>query len=374
MTHYFIIIFLEKCDKQRRKQDMNKKYTIIAIILIFALTACSQSTPDASISTKTGVLIEATSSSINIQAPDGTTYKFTVDDKTVIQGSENLGDTLEVDYLGEYTSGITATSIKTLSPADTSAVHDDGTPARGPTDNPDAPQPANPPASGEKMMYFTGVVYAFSSSSITVLYEDGNLYTLTIDPNAIIDPGIAVGAKVRVFHTGSLKSGIVTKEINLVEAAAPSTDANFAEEGVTNDKLAQLVENGDIPATTKTLIIWSNDISDITPLKKLTSLTDLAIGDNKISDISPLSSLTNLTQLSIPDNPISDISPLANLTKLTELHIGSEGAVFNDLTPLHDLKNLKTLQLFASITQQELDDLKTALPNCDISAYTIIND
>ena len=356
---------------------MNKKYTIIiiAIILIFALTACGQGKSDGSLSTKAGVLIEVTNFSINIQAPDGTTYKFGIDENTVIQGSENLGDTLEISFLGEYTSGIIATSIKTISPADTSAVHDDGTPARGPTDHPDAPQPANPPASGEKMTYFAGTVTAFSPSSISVLFQDGNTYTLTIDPNAIIDPGITVGCKARVFHTGTLKSGIVTKEINLVEAAPSSTnpsdskEANFAEEGVTSDKLAELVENGDIAATVTTLILFTNEISDITPLSKLVHLTDLDLGDNKITDISPLSGLTSLTRLMLVQNPISDITPLSKLVNLDYLYIGD--SPISDLTPLYELKKLTQLQLYLTITQQELDDLQAALPNCHIFFYTI---
>ncbi|MCL2628198.1 MAG: hypothetical protein FWD44_05845 [Oscillospiraceae bacterium] len=200
---------------------MKKRYTIIviALVLIFALAACGQSE---SLSTKAGVLLEASNFSINIQAPDGTTYTFGVDDKTVIQGSENLGDTLEVSFLGDFTSGITAASIKTISQAETTAVHDDGTPAKGTTDQQGAPQPAHPPASGEKMTFFAGIVTEFSSTSISVYFQDGNTYTLKIDPNAIIDPGITEHCKVRVFHTGTLKSGIVTKEINLVEGPPPA--------------------------------------------------------------------------------------------------------------------------------------------------------
>jgi len=199
---------------------MKKKFTIIciALILIVALTACNQGTPDAALSTKAGVLLEATGSAINIQAPDGSTYKFSVNEQTVIQGTENLGDTLEVSFLGEYTAGIAAASIKTISQADTSATHDDGTPVRGTTDHPDAPKPS----SGEKMNYFGGVVTAYSSTSISVYFEDGNIYTLKIDPNAIIDPGITEHCEVRVFHTGTLKNGIVTNEINLVKAAPPT--------------------------------------------------------------------------------------------------------------------------------------------------------
>ncbi|MCJ7808381.1 MAG: leucine-rich repeat domain-containing protein, partial [Dehalococcoidia bacterium] len=75
-----------------------------------------------------------------------------------------------------------------------------------------------------------------------------------------------------------------------------------------------------------------NQISDISPLSSLTSLTELYLHHNPISDISPLSSLTNLTHLDLVYNQISDISPLSSLTSLTELYL--IGNQISDIEPL----------------------------------------
>ncbi|MCP4348971.1 MAG: GTPase, partial [Desulfobacterales bacterium] len=64
-----------------------------------------------------------------------------------------------------------------------------------------------------------------------------------------------------------------------------------------------------------------NQISDISPLKALTDLTQLYLSYNQISDISPLKALTDLTQLYLSYNQISDISPLKALTDLTTLNL-----------------------------------------------------
>ena len=64
-----------------------------------------------------------------------------------------------------------------------------------------------------------------------------------------------------------------------------------------------------------------NQISNITPLAKLTKLEGLWIHGNKIRDVSPLAGLVNLETLHLGGNPIQDTSPLASLTKLRDVDI-----------------------------------------------------
>ncbi|MFN0203972.1 MAG: leucine-rich repeat domain-containing protein, partial [Bacteroidia bacterium] len=61
----------------------------------------------------------------------------------------------------------------------------------------------------------------------------------------------------------------------------------------------------------------SNQVSDISPLGKLSTLTNLSFSYNQVSDISPLEQLTVLTKLHFSSNQVSDISPLEKLTALT---------------------------------------------------------
>ena len=116
------------------------------------------------------------------------------------------------------------------------------------------------------------------------------------------------------------------------------------------------------------LSLWDSAISDISPLTELAQLTSLSLTCNAISDISPLTELTQLTSLSLWDpllikdmSPlteltqltslkfvrpaISDISPLAELTQLTSLDV-IESRIISDISPLSSLTKLKSLNIY----------------------------
>ena len=96
------------------------------------------------------------------------------------------------------------------------------------------------------------------------------------------------------------------------------------------------------------LDLYKGQISDLTPLAGLTNLTYLDLRDNNVTDLSPLENLTNLTWLDLSSNKITDYSALAKLTQLTELSLGGSGrsdpsANIVDLADLHPLKQLTNL-------------------------------
>ena len=72
----------------------------------------------------------------------------------------------------------------------------------------------------------------------------------------------------------------------------------------------------------RVLDLSSHKISDLSPLAKLTNLTELYLSYNQISDLSPLAQLTNLNFLFLESNRISDLSPLSPLDNLTWLFVG----------------------------------------------------
>ena len=92
------------------------------------------------------------------------------------------------------------------------------------------------------------------------------------------------------------------------------------------------------------LDLENTEITDISPLSKLTNLTYLNLGDNKITDVSPLSKLTNLTNLRLGSNHITNISPLSNLSNLTSLNLKYNK--ITDIKPLRSLTNLTYLNLY----------------------------
>jgi len=215
---------------------MLKKFCVIivaVIMLALILTACSgnpasesppsvnpPSEPAVSVSSKTGVLIEVSVHVVSIQAPDGSTYTFGVNEETTVQGSELLGNTITVSYRGEYSSGIIAVSITTVAEVD-----HDSTPGKGSTDDPAAPQPKEPEPAHEKIWYMTGTVKGLTSNQLQLLYEDGHTYKVTIDNKTDIDKDVVVGCVARVFHKGRMVDGMVATEIHFI-ADKPADDSN----------------------------------------------------------------------------------------------------------------------------------------------------
>ena len=108
-----------------------------------------------------------------------------------------------------------------------------------------------------------------------------------------------------------------------------------------------------------------DQISDITPLQTLVNLEDLSFSGINIRDISPLVSMKKLKNLECIRNQISDVTPLQNLENLKELSLW--GSPISDLTPLETLTQIEFIHLESIlVTQQQVDELQMALPNCKV--------
>ena len=94
-------------------------------------------------------------------------------------------------------------------------------------------------------------------------------------------------------------------------------------------------------------LAW-NQVSDLSPIAGLQSLTRLVLFERLITDITALKDLTNLTTLAVHLSQVSDLSPLAGLTKLEGMIFG--GSKILDLTPLTSLTNLKRLAIGGEIS------------------------
>ena len=73
------------------------------------------------------------------------------------------------------------------------------------------------------------------------------------------------------------------------------------------------------------------------------NLEELYLIRTEVSDLSPLAELKNLRSFSLDRNEVSDLSPLAGMENLEELRL--EGT---------------------KVTEEQIDKLKLALPNCKI--------
>lgn len=75
---------------------------------------------------------------------------------------------------------------------------------------------------------------------------------------------------------------------------------------------------------------------------------------------------SNLEDLNLYDNRISDLTAISKLSKLSWLNLGRNQ--IKDLSPLKSLPHLKKLYIYENpnLTLYEVEELKKALPNCEI--------
>lgn len=193
------------------------------------------------------------------------------------------------------------------------------------------------------------------------------------------DAEITTRAKVtEAAETVTINETITTIEaITTFKTAPPSVgtlEIDLTGLDITDDMLAQMVESGEIPQNVTWLSLWENQITDISPLRRLTNLTYLDLDTNQITDVSPISGLINLTKLCLGNNQITDISPLNRLTNLTELQLNNNQ--IRNISDLDKLTNLTKLYLFDNYISDisplaELTNLTNiAMYNNEISGLT----
>ena len=96
-------------------------------------------------------------------------------------------------------------------------------------------------------------------------------------------------------------------------------------------------------STVRTLDLGYTSVSDITPLAKLTHLEKLALNSTPVKNLAPLVGLTKLQKLALNTTPVNDVTPLAGLSDLQELGLSTTRVT--DLTPLAHLRSLRLLDL-----------------------------
>ena len=142
-------------------------------------------------------------------------------------------------------------------------------------------------------------------------------------------------------------------------------ELDLSNQGITNERLAEMIASGEIPKKVAILDLGYNQISDISPLAELEITWAIDLYNNQISDLTPLAGLTNLKYLFASYNQISDLTPITGLTNLTNL--GLEANQITDLTPLKEMTQLKGLGLRDTpISISQLEELKAALPDCEV--------
>lgn len=126
------------------------------------------------------------------------------------------------------------------------------------------------------------------------------------------------------------------------------------------------------PLDTEHLDLSGTEVSNLSPLRELTSLTSLDISLTQVSDLAPLRELIALKSLNISRTRVSDLAPLRELIALESLDISD--TCVSDLAPLHGL----TALTFIDAMRTRVSDLSplqelTALASLDIR-FTRVSD
>ena len=165
----------------------------------------------------------------------------------------------------------------------------------------------------------------------------------------------------------------LTNLVRLRIAENPLTDIS-ALSGLTELRVLRMHRHGDFIGGQvsrtymgATGVLFTNAVTDISPLANLTKLVDLNIHTQDISDLTPLSRLTALEELRLAGNSFTDISPLRGLTSLQYLEL--TGNDLTDITPLSGLTNLMQLDLRFN---PDLRNIQALLENPGIGAGDIV--
>ncbi|MBT3858409.1 MAG: hypothetical protein HOF74_01130 [Gammaproteobacteria bacterium] len=165
----------------------------------------------------------------------------------------------------------------------------------------------------------------------------------------------------------------LTKLVDLRIAENPLSDISPLSE-LTQLRVLRMHRHGDfiggqVPRTYMgaTGLLFTNAVTDISALAKLTKLVDLNIHTQDISDLTPLSGLTSLIELRLAANSFTDLSPLRRLTTLEYLEL--TGNDITDITPLSGLTNLLALDLRFN---PELSNIQALFENPGIGAGDVV--
>lgn len=230
--------------KHTSKSARRKLAAALCAVALFAGACSSDKEEAAKDTTTTGVVTEAAMNSLVIEAPDGTTYSFSKDDDTKFSGDGLLlGDTVEVQYKGEYEKGMPADSITITKKADsaddskTDDTKDSSTESQNSSSgqkspdsdlqNKDHVQPAG---------YFSGTVVDATMNAVVVDAGDGQTVTFKKDGSTSVVGDLVIGAVVNVAYSGDLAANPTALDITISQPDQPdmSSVVGIVQDGTMN--------------------------------------------------------------------------------------------------------------------------------------------
>lgn len=114
-------------------------------------------------------------------------------------------------------------------------------------------------------------------------------------------------------------------------------------------------------------VLWLTkcQVKDVTALQHLTNLKELNLTYTLVTDLTKLQGLTVLESLSVRYCPVDSIEFLKNMNHLKELDLYDTAVT--DIEALKALPSLQKVTLSDPITQEQVQQLNVALPNCQVT-------
>lgn len=101
----------------------------------------------------------------------------------------------------------------------------------------------------------------------------------------------------------------------------------------------------------------NRELTDISPVAKLTALRSFHCYGTQVFDLSPLANLTALEEILCQATQVSDLSPLAGLTNLNRLECG-DGQRFDSPQSIRAFLDKFRVRVFVSYAHRDLEYLK----------------
>lgn len=204
-------------------------------------------------------------------------------------------------------------------------------------------------------LWFPISTSAAEDTDVTNTFQDENL------KNAILEI-------IRKVENNEDKQNILLSDIDAITSDdLPSgKQLNLAGKNISNLAGLELFADKGI----EWIYLDWNQITDISVLSKLESLTKISASDNQITNLTPITNLKKLQNINFGNNQIKSIEPITKLSSLKYLYLDN-----NQITSIEGIENLKSL-IEISIAGNQIENVNslfsiTTLNTIDLSRNQI---
>lgn len=173
----------------------------------------------------------------------------------------------------------------------------------------------------------------YGMTSLKTVFADNSQVVLR-EANAFLDKNPACMLLFQTFENNSWWKGLpkAWQEVFMTAAGIKTAPDKFQLQQIAGmDKLS-----------------FSENVSivELTPLLKLSRLTELSFTGTSVTSLEPIRNMDKLTSLNCAKNPIEDLSPLAGLVNLKSLDFSN--TLVEELMPIQNLSELEVLKFSGS--------------------------